>query len=287
MRERERGGEREERGERERRERERECVAESIFKPSRPLARPPQQQGQQQQQRHSNDAAATTAASTRNPRLWKPSNNHCEGSIPPTRRCSARSTTLVSRGPLSARSRARPSPRTRAKSASRVTSAVETLLECIGEDPDREGLQKTPLRYAKALLSHKGDVINGRRVRGRPRRDGDCQGHRRFSLCEHHMVPFVGKVAIGYIPNRRVNAEMYSRRLQVQERLTKQIAVALWEVLQPQGVAVTMEASHMCMVMRGVEKPGSSTVTSCMLGVFRDDPKTREEFLKLSQALPD
>ncbi|GAA95655.1 uncharacterized protein L969DRAFT_92782 [Mixia osmundae IAM 14324] len=180
----------------------------------------------------------------------------------------------------------------------RLAGAIRTVLECIGEDPDREGLLKTPERYAKALLwltrgyeERLSDVIGGAIFAEDHDemvivRDIDI-----FSLCEHHMVPFVGKVSIGYIPSRGGHvlgisklariAETFSRRLQVQERLTKQIAMAIDEAIKPRGVAVVMEATHMCMTMRGVQKPGATTVTSAMLGAFRDKDKTRSEFLTL------
>jgi GTP cyclohydrolase I len=178
----------------------------------------------------------------------------------------------------------------------KLAGAVRTIFECIGEDPDREGLLQTPERYAKALLYFtKGyeenvrDLVNGAVFH----EDHDelviVKDIEVFSLCEHHMVPFIGKMHIGYIPNRRVIglsklarlAEMFSRRLQVQERLTKQVALAIAEVLKPQGVAVVMESSHLCMVMRGAQKTASSTTTSCMLGAMRSSAKTREEFLSL------
>ncbi|CAG7849121.1 GTP cyclohydrolase 1; AltName: Full=GTP cyclohydrolase I; Short=GTP-CH-I [Serendipita indica DSM 11827] len=178
----------------------------------------------------------------------------------------------------------------------KLAAAVRTLLECIGEDPDREGLQRTPARYAQALMwmtrgyeERLSDVINDAIFAEDHDemvivRDIDV-----FSLCEHHLVPFTGKISIGYIPNKLVLglsklariAETFSRRLQVQERLTRQVAIAVQEAIKPQGVAVVMEATHLCMTMRGVQKPGSTTVTSTMLGAFRTRQKTREEFLTL------
>ncbi|KAI0082600.1 GTP cyclohydrolase I [Panus rudis PR-1116 ss-1] len=193
-------------------------------------------------------------------------------------------------------SRLRASPTEREAREQKLASAVRTILECIGEDPDREGLLRTPQRYAQALMwmtkgyeERLADVINDA-VFAEDHdemvlvRDIDIS-----SLCEHHLVPFTGKVAIAYIPNKLVLglsklariAETFSRRLQVQERLTKQIALAVQEAIKPRGVAVVMEATHMCMTMRGVQKPGSTTVTSCMLGCFRTQQKTREEFLTL------
>ncbi|CAL5871276.1 uncharacterized protein PFLUO_LOCUS5526 [Penicillium psychrofluorescens] len=178
----------------------------------------------------------------------------------------------------------------------KLAGAVRTILECIGEDPEREGLRETPERYAKAMLYFtKGyeenvrDLVNGAVFH----EDHDelviVKDIDVFSLCEHHMVPFSGKMHIGYIPDRRVLglsklarlAEMFSRRLQVQERLTKQVALAISEVLKPRGVGVVMESSHLCMVMRGVQKVSSTTTTSCMLGCMRSSAKTREEFLTL------
>ncbi|MBN3885250.1 MULTISPECIES: GTP cyclohydrolase I FolE [unclassified Nostoc] len=177
-----------------------------------------------------------------------------------------------------------------------MMQAVRTLLIGLGEDPDREGLKDTPKRVMKALqFLTKGyhesldELLNGAVFTENANemvlvRDIDI-----FSSCEHHILPIIGRAHVAYIPNGKVIGlskiaricEMYARRLQVQERLTVQIADALQGLLKPQGVAVVIEATHMCMVMRGVQKPGSWTVTSAMRGVFAKDVRTREEFMNL------
>ncbi|AGY57731.1 GTP cyclohydrolase I FolE [Gloeobacter kilaueensis] len=177
-----------------------------------------------------------------------------------------------------------------------MREAVRTLLVGVGEDPERDGLERTPKRVAEALKfltqgysQSLEELLNGAIFDvGHDElvlvRDIDL-----FSMCEHHMLPFIGRAHVGYIPNQKVVGlskiarivEMYARRLQVQERLTRQVAEAIQAVLQPRGVAVVIEASHMCMVMRGVQKPNSWTVTSSMVGVFKESQSTRQEFLDL------
>ncbi|KAJ3204443.1 hypothetical protein HK099_001115 [Clydaea vesicula] len=158
----------------------------------------------------------------------------------------------------------------------KLSSSVEGLLLHIGEDPTREGLVKTPLRYAKALM----DFTNGYEVNLEEIVNGAVFDEDHDEMLEVHIAYIPKGKVIGLSKLARI-AEVFSRRLSVQERLTKQIALALEDTLDPIGVAVVIEATHMCMVMRGVGKVGASTVTSCMLGGFRDDPKTRDEFLRL------
>ena len=182
-----------------------------------------------------------------------------------------------------------------------MRQAVRTLLLGLGEDPDREGLKDTPKRVVKALKFltsgyHQSldELLNGAVFHEDANemvlvRDIDL-----FSSCEHHILPIIGRAHVAYIPDGKVIGlskiaricEMYGRRLQVQERLTAQIADALQGLLQPKGVAVVVEASHMCMVMRGVQKPGSWTSTSAVRGVFADDAKTRQEFMSLIRHNP-
>jgi len=177
-----------------------------------------------------------------------------------------------------------------------VAASYRNILKQVGEDPTREGLLETPMRAAKALMFFtKGysesvsDVVKNAVFTEQTDEMVLVKNIDMFSLCEHHLVPFMGKVSIGYLPKGKVLGlsklarivEMFSRRLQLQERLTREIASAVWEACMPAGVGVVVEACHMCMVMRGVQKINSMTVTSSMLGVFRDDPKTRSEFLSL------
>ncbi|TDZ38254.1 GTP cyclohydrolase 1 [Colletotrichum spinosum] len=202
----------------------------------------------------------------------------------------------LSRPSVGTRERLDENPEQAAERLEKLKGAVRTILECVGEDPDRPGLLDTPRRYAEAMLFFtKGyqqnvqDIVNNAIFQ---------EGHNEmviikdievYSLCEHHLVPFTGKMHIAYIPKNQVIglsklpriAELFSRRLQIQERLTKEVAYAIMEVLKPQGVAVVMESSHLCMVMRGVQKTTTSTITSCVLGAFEKKEKTRNEFLSL------
>ena len=180
-----------------------------------------------------------------------------------------------------------------------IAPLIEQLLKELGEDTKREGLDRTPERVEKAwryLTSGYTQDVNTVLNDALFVEDYDemvvVKDIDFYSLCEHHLLPFFGKCHIAYMPSHKIVGlskmprlvEMYSRRLQVQERLTTQIASTLEEVLKPRGVAVVMEATHLCMLMRGVEKQNSKAVTSAMLGAFRDRPETRAEFMELIKA---
>jgi GTP cyclohydrolase I len=180
--------------------------------------------------------------------------------------------------------------------AGRIAQLVRALLLEIGEDPDREGLLKTPERVAKALSfltsgyrTDANQLINGAFFTQEASSMVIVKDIEVYSMCEHHMLPFFGRCHIGYIPSGRVFGvsklarlvDMYARRLQLQERLTEQISRVVMESVDAKGVGVMIEARHLCMMMRGVEKQNSTMVTSSVLGVFRDSVPTREEFLSL------
>jgi GTP cyclohydrolase I len=177
-----------------------------------------------------------------------------------------------------------------------VAPLIRELLAKLGEDPAREGLVRTPERVERSLAeltSGYGETVA--EVVGNGVFTEDCsemvmvKDIEFYSLCEHHLLPFFGRVHVAYIPEGRIIGlskiprivDVFARRLQVQERLTQQIAQAIQEVLAPKGVGVVAHASHLCMMMRGVQKQNSAAMTSCLLGCFRSDPKTRNEFLGL------
>jgi GTP cyclohydrolase I len=189
-------------------------------------------------------------------------------------------------------------PPTRRQGCTReLETMVRRELDLLGEDPQREGLRKTPLRVASAMLwLTRGYEMDVAQVVGDAVFEEAHQSMvmvrdiELYSLCEHHLLPFFGKAHIAYIPDGRIVGlsklprivDVFARRLQVQERLTEQIAAAIQDVLKPLGVGVVIEAYHLCMMMRGVEKQNSKTITSALRGTFRDDAKTRDEFLRLA-----
>jgi GTP cyclohydrolase I len=177
-----------------------------------------------------------------------------------------------------------------------IADLVRRMIQLIGEDPDRDGLRHTPERFEKALRyltsgyhQDPEKLLNGAMYSVCYDQMVLVKDIEIYSLCEHHMLPFFGKCHVAYIPDKKVVGlskiprlvNMFARRLQIQERLTNQIASAIQQKIAPLGVGVVVEARHLCMVMRGVEKQNSQTVTSAMLGSFRDNVQTREEFLSL------
>jgi len=179
-----------------------------------------------------------------------------------------------------------------------VAALVRRMLALLGEDPEREGLRKTPERYEKALKFltsgyHQSaeHILNGATFSVCYDEIVVVKDIEFFSLCEHHLLPFFGKCHVAYMPNKRVIGlskvarlvNMFARRLQIQERMTSQIAKAIEEKISPEGVGVIIEARHLCMQMRGVEKQHGQAVTSAMLGVFRNNKQTRDEFLALAR----
>lgn len=177
-----------------------------------------------------------------------------------------------------------------------IASHMEEVLEMLGEDPTRDGLRRTPERWDKSMRfltsgyqTRLEDVVNGALFAVKFDEMVLVKDIEFFSLCEHHLLPFHGRMHVAYLPGKKVIGlskipriiDMYARRLQVQERLTQEVADAISDAVQPRGVAVMCEASHFCMMMRGVEKQQSSTVTSAMVGAFREDTATRNEFLSL------
>ena len=173
---------------------------------------------------------------------------------------------------------------------------VAEMIRRLGDDPDREGMRRTPERVAESMAfltrgyeMKPDDEMNGAIFKEAHRNMVLVKDIEMYSLCEHHLLPFFGKVHIAYIPNGTIIGlsktarlvEVFARRFQVQERLTDQIAEALWDLVTPEGVGVVVEAYHLCMMMRGVQKQNSKTITSAMRGSFLDDHKTRDEFLRL------
>ena len=178
----------------------------------------------------------------------------------------------------------------------RVANAYRELLQSIGEDVNRQGLQRTPDRAARALefltqgyRQNFDEIINGAVFESSASEIILVKDIELYSLCEHHLLPFIGRAHVAYLPNGKVIGlskvarivDVFARRLQIQENLTTQIAESLMNCLQPSGVAVVVEAKHLCMMMRGVEKQNSVMKTSCLLGTFKEDARTRSEFLSL------